>query len=151
MNGDGGSTVKVLLKYCCLVDHVGCTVSWAVARWLLPPLIAVIQTQAVDLWKRMELWCVKQSCKVLNTDTTWNIRNYVMRDWLTNELTNQPKQLRWSRGCVLAFSTQVRGFKHGRSRRIFQGEKILSTTSLGGEVKPSVPCCRFAACKRSLK
>jgi len=27
--------------------------------------------------------------------------------------------LRWSRGNVLAFSTQVRGFKPGRSRRIF--------------------------------
>jgi hypothetical protein len=35
--------------------------------------------------------------------------------------------------------------------KIFQGEKILSTTSFGGEVKPSVPCRRFAACKRSLK
>ena len=34
--------------------------------------------------------------------------------------------------------------------RIFQGEKILSTPSFRGEVKPSVPCCRFAACKRSL-
>ena len=33
--------------------------------------------------------------------------------------------------------------------RIFQGEKILSAPSFGGEVKPSVPCCRFAACKRS--
>ena len=32
----------------------------------------------------------------------------------------------------------------------FQGEKILSTPSIGGEVKPSVPCRRFAACKRSL-
>ena len=32
-----------------------------------------------------------------------------------------------------------------------QGEKkILSTPSFGGEVKPSVPCRRFAACKRSL-
>ena len=29
-------------------------------------------------------------------------------------------------------------------------EKILSTPSFGGEVKPSVPCRRFAACKRSL-
>jgi hypothetical protein len=37
---------------------------------------------------------------------------------------------------VLAFSTQVRVFKPGRSRRIFKGEKI--------------PCRRFAACKRSL-
>ena len=32
------------------------------------------------------------------------------------------KLLRWSRGSVLAFSTQVRGFKPGRSRRIFRAE-----------------------------
>jgi hypothetical protein len=30
-------------------------------------------------------------------------------------------------------------------------EKILSTPSFGGEVKPSVPCRRFAACKRFLE
>jgi hypothetical protein len=29
-------------------------------------------------------------------------------------------------------------------------KKIISTPSFGGEVKPSVPCRRFAACKRSL-
>jgi hypothetical protein len=34
--------------------------------------------------------------------------------------------------------------------RIFQGEKIPSTPSFGGEVKPAVPYRRFAACKRSL-
>jgi hypothetical protein len=60
------------------------------------------------------------------------------------------ERLRWSRGCVLAFSTQVCGFKPGRSHRIFQGEKILSTTSFGREVKPLVPCRRFTARKRSL-
>ena len=60
------------------------------------------------------------------------------------------ERLRWSRGSVLAFSTQVRGFKPGRSRRIFKGEKILSKPPFGGEVKPSVPCRRFAACKRFL-
>ena len=59
-------------------------------------------------------------------------------------------RLRWSGGSVLAFGTQVRGFKPGRSRRIFQGEKILSTPSFGGEVKPSAPCRRFTACKRFL-
>ena len=32
----------------------------------------------------------------------------------------------------------------------FLGKKILSTPSFIGEVKPSVPCRRFAACKRSL-
>ena len=62
----------------------------------------------------------------------------------------QTERLRWSRDSVLAIGTQVRGFKPGRSRRIFQGEKILSTPSFGGEVKPSVPCCRFTACKRFL-
>ena len=32
-------------------------------------------------------------------------------------------RLRWSRGSVLAFSTQVRGFKPDRSRRIFRAKK----------------------------
>ena len=53
-------------------------------------------------------------------------------------------------GSVLAFSTQVRGFKPGGSHRILRAKKILSTPSFGGEVKPSVPCRRFEACKRSL-
>ena len=57
---------------------------------------------------------------------------------------------RWSRGSVLAFGTQVRGFKPGRSRRIFRAKKILSTRSFGGQVKPSVPCRSFTAYKRSL-
>ena len=61
------------------------------------------------------------------------------------------QRLRWSRGSMLAFGTQVRGFKPGRSRQIFKGQiKIFSTPSFGGEVKPSVPCRRLAACKRSL-
>jgi hypothetical protein len=47
--------------------------------------------------------------------------------------------LRWSRGSVLAFSTQVRGVKPS-----------WGTPSFGGEVKPSVPYRRFAACTRSL-
>jgi len=51
---------------------------------------------------------------------------------------------------VLAFSTQVCGFKPGRSLRNFRAKNILSTSSFGGEVKPSVSCHRFAACKRSL-
>ena len=65
--------------------------------------------------------------------------SYIMRE-----------RLRWSRGSVLAFSTQVRGFKPSRSHRIFKGEKILSTPSFRGEVKPSVPGRRFVAYKRSL-
>jgi hypothetical protein len=50
----------------------------------------------------------------------------------------------------VSLSIQVCGFKPGQSRQDFSGQKILSTPSFGGEVKPSVPCRRFAACKRSL-
>jgi len=57
------------------------------------------------------------------------------------------KRLRWSRDSVLAFGTRV----HTRPKPSdFGGEKILSTPSFGEEVKPSVPCRRFTACKRSL-
>ena len=34
------------------------------------------------------------------------------------------KRLPWSGGSVLAFGTQVRGFKPGRSRRIFRAKKF---------------------------
>jgi hypothetical protein len=51
----------------------------------------------------------------------------------------------------MAFGTQVRGFKPGRNRWNIKGDKNLSTPSFGGEVKPSVPCRRFAACKRYLE
>jgi hypothetical protein len=40
---------------------------------------------------------------------------------------------------VLATGPKVRGFKPGRKRCFFKGEKIRST-SFGGEVKPSVSC-----------
>ena len=86
--------------------------------------------------------------------------NYHIRDSFTSnakfswqywiEKNRILKRLRWSRGSVLAFGTQVRGFKPGRSRRIFQGGKILSTPSFEREVKPFAPCRRFTACKRSL-
>jgi hypothetical protein len=56
------------------------------------------------------------------------------------------KWLWWSRGSVLP----LRGSNPAEAARIFQGEKILSTPSFGGEVKLSVPCRIFAACKRSL-
>jgi len=61
--------------------------------------------------------------------------------------------LRWSSGSVLAFRTQVCGFKKKKKPAEavgFLAQKILSTPSFGGEVKPSVPCRRFMACKRSL-
>jgi hypothetical protein len=50
---------------------------------------------------------------------------------------------------MLASGSLVRGFRPGRSRWIFTSVKILSMPSVGGEVKVSVPCPSFAACKRT--
>jgi hypothetical protein len=50
---------------------------------------------------------------------------------------------------MLASGTQDRSFEPGRSHRIFQAKKIHSMPSFG-EVKPYVPCCRFAARKGTL-
>ena len=50
---------------------------------------------------------------------------------------------------MLTSGTQVHAFKPGRSRWIFTCVKILSMPSSGGEVKESVPCPSFAACKRT--
>jgi hypothetical protein len=55
----------------------------------------------------------------------------------------------WSRGSALPLSTQVRGFKPGQRCQDFQGRKIFSAPSFGGEVKPSVPYRRFTACKKN--
>ena len=63
---------------------------------------------------------------------------------------NARQRLWWSRGSTLPLSTQVRRFKPGRSHQDFQGQKIVSVPSFRGEVKLSVPCCRFMACKRFL-
>jgi hypothetical protein len=46
---------------------------------------------------------------------------------------------------MLASGTQDHEFEPGRSRRIH------SMPAFGGEVKPSVPCRRFTACKRILR
>ena len=82
---------------------------------------------------------------------TNSIQNVTFIFSMSKAVYSMLKRLRWSRGSVLAFGTQVRGFKPGRSRRIFQGEEILSTPSFGREVKPFFPCRIFAACKRTRK
>ena len=91
------------------------------------------------------------------------IKNYLTNDYkniidnhthFMKQAFNKPypkyKRLRWSRGSALPLSIQVRGFKPGRNSQDFQGPKILSAPSFGGEVKPSVLCRRFTACKRCL-
>jgi hypothetical protein len=59
-------------------------------------------------------------------------------------------RLRWSRGSVLAFWYPRSRVQTRPKPSDFLGEKNLSTPSFGGEVKPSVPCRRSAACKKSL-
>jgi len=103
---------------------------------------------------RMTIWRMRITCwipKATNTHSGYTMLiAFSLQQWL-HERTSMLllNILYWS--SVLAFSIQIRGFKPGRSRRIFKGEKILSTSFFGGEVKPSVPCRRFAARKRSLK
>ena len=91
------------------------------------------------------LYCsVMEMIRLMKYDTIETARTQ------TNTRYTLLKRIRSSRGSVLDFGTQVRGFKPGRSRRNFQAEKILSTPSFGREVKPFVPCRRFTACERSL-
>ena len=83
----------------------------------------------------------------------WRVGQFKKRKTARNaakrlKITWYLELLRWSTGNVLAFGTQVRGFKTDRSRWIFQREK---NPSFGREVKPFVPCRIFAACKRTRK
>jgi len=72
---------------------------------------------------------------------------YLQHGYPTRD-TSSCNRLRCSRGSVLAFGTQVRGFTPGRSRRIFRAKKKSSARLLsGGEVKPSAPWRSFTACK----
>ena len=75
--------------------------------------------------RRTMFWFVPFSAVGLleNVQKTNNLNVRVFESLVTYF---QRKRLRWSRGSVLAFGTQVRGFKPGRSRRIFQGEKKSS-------------------------
>jgi hypothetical protein len=45
---------------------------------------------------------------------------------------------------------KVAGSNSAEAVGFLRAKKILSTPSFGGEVKPSIRCRRFAACKRSL-
>jgi hypothetical protein len=58
-------------------------------------------------------------------------------------------RLRWSRCSWLGFCTVVRRFIPSRLYRIFQDTKKSPScvSPFRGDVKPLVPCRRFAACK----
>jgi hypothetical protein len=52
---------------------------------------------------------------------------------------------------VLATEPKVAGSIPTKVDGFLRVIKIHSSTSFGGEVKPSVPCHRFTACKRTLR
>jgi hypothetical protein len=54
-------------------------------------------------------------------------------------------------GSMLATRSKVHGFKPGQGQWILRVVKTHSTTSFRGEVKLSVPCCKFIACQRTLQ
>ena len=127
------------------------TVGWFYGRRQKAPGILIITEAVINLQKRNGITYPVRSvlCKV--SEQVLLIRELRSSELLHNEwwysITGGFDGLEVA--CVLAYGTQVCGFKPDRSRWIFQGEKFLSTPSFGGEVKPSVPC-RFTACKRSL-
>jgi hypothetical protein len=88
-----------------------------------------------------------------NTTTGYILRKAISFCWSPQILSRFPQNKRHTDlyGHTNNAEIQVSGFKSGRSRRIFKGEKILSTPSFGGGVKLSVPCRRFTACKRTLE
>jgi hypothetical protein len=51
---------------------------------------------------------------------------------------------------VLTSGTKFAGSNPAKAIGFLRAEKSLSTPSFGREVKPWVPCRRFAACKKSL-
>jgi hypothetical protein len=94
---------------------------------------------------KLENWL--SSCNNKWNTTTSNKRSKIPRP-NTRPKTNM-ETLTASVVWWLACWPLVPGFKPGRSRIFSVHEKILSMPSFGGEVKESVPCPSFAACKRT--
>jgi hypothetical protein len=110
---------------------------------LIPHLLAILGARHILRVSRIRVNYLSNGCR------RWLFHCFSLRTFRSVQiLTNRVNQRRLR---MLVSGTQVRGFEPGRSRRIFQGEKILSMPSFGGEVKPSVPCRGFALCKWSLQ
>ena len=66
-------------------------------------------------------------------------------------VSHKLQRLRWSRGKRFGLWYPSSRVQTRPKPSDFSGEKILSTRSFGGEVKPSVPCRKFTARKRTQK
>ena len=79
---------------------------------------------------------------------TWPV-HIIRLELITLTITTQ--RLRWSRGDRAGLWYPSSRVQSRPKPSDFSGEKILSAPSFGGEIKPSVPCHKFTACKRTQK
>ena len=114
--------------------------------------------EEISYWPKYQNIHRFELCPLICNDTnktvcrSFGFRNFLFRAGILRIYTEQVHVLlkrRWKIWRLINAVTQVRGFKPGRSRRIL-GRKCPQHATFGGEVKPSVPCRRSAACKRSI-
>ena len=149
-------TTNSVLTYSCELDPI---IVAAMLSILLPCSHKINPTQLFST-RHCRISGCDRSLERLDELLILNVPRYWFVCFMTSDLFPPSLRLFWylfiycdscNTDIVLAFGTQVRGFKPGRSRRIFQGEKILSTPPFGREVKPFVPCRIFTARKRTRK
>ena len=121
------------MRYCLC----GCKIKWSVNTFGSFALLFFLDSELVTISKKHAI-----------DASIWNVPIHVLRNthWTFTLYLDGFSGLVVT---MLAYGTQVCGFKPGRSRWIFTAVKILSMPSSGGEVKESVPCPSFAACKRT--
>jgi hypothetical protein len=86
--------------------------------------------------------CKKSHNKPNSYMAAATLKMWALLECVTLEMKAPPSQRRrWSKGSVLPLSTQVRGFKPGRSRQDFSGRK---------NSQHAFPRRRFATCERSV-
>ena len=88
---------------------------WWVKSWNVKPFLIILLPTFQSLTLKADRWCgmCAISCRCHRFLTSHINMTFVLFCI---------KRLRWSRGSVLAFGTQVRVFKPERSRRIFNGQ-----------------------------
>ena len=84
----------------------------------------LLQLKRVDVKITDNTHCMFKFCLCVHSDREGGETTEQKKGNWKNNFGNivSLQRLRWSRGSVLAFGTQVRGFKPGRSRRIFKGK-----------------------------
>ena len=120
----------------------------------IEPATSRLVAQCLNQLLHRVLHCIPQdsvyheSCTVLLHSFAGLLRFFFLTSQPVHLLQCQAASVVWKQRAGLWYpSSRVRTRPKPSD---FQGEKFLSTPSFGGEVKPSVPCRSFTACKRSL-